>query len=190
MEFVCVNIRDKMVTQELLDEFESGNSDFDSFLKELAGDWQDKSEAATYVFVNKNDIDTGKINRIYGYFSINATGLMYHNENGHRLYLSCAEIRMFAIHKSLRKRHDPTNIYSEILFRMVLQKLYFMSNHDIGFRAIFLNSNDEGYVLYKNSGFDDVKEFLTPEEEEKLDIEGTKPLLLLINDEITDLLFC
>ena len=59
MEFVWINIRDKMVTQELLDGFQSGNSVFDSFLKERAGDWQDNSEAATYVFVNKNDIDTG-----------------------------------------------------------------------------------------------------------------------------------
>ena len=54
-----------MVTQELLDEFESGNSDFDSFIKELAGDWQDRSEAATYVFVNKSDID----NALFSVFS-------------------------------------------------------------------------------------------------------------------------
>ena len=61
-----------MVTQELLDSFQSGNSVFDDFLKEKAGYWQDNSEAATYVFVTKDDRVSGKINRIYGFVSINA----------------------------------------------------------------------------------------------------------------------
>lgn len=49
-----------MVTQELLDSFQSGNSVFDNFLKETACFWQDNSEAATYVFVTKDDLDSGK----------------------------------------------------------------------------------------------------------------------------------
>ena len=36
MEFEWINIRDNMVTQELLDSFQSGNSVFDDFLKEKA----------------------------------------------------------------------------------------------------------------------------------------------------------
>jgi hypothetical protein len=44
MEFKWINIRDKLITQELLDEFKSGNSVFDEFLREKAGDWQDLSE--------------------------------------------------------------------------------------------------------------------------------------------------
>ena len=190
MNFSWINIRDDMITQELLDEFQSGNSLFDDFLKNKAGYWQDHSEAATYVFVKESEKDEGAIKKIYGYVSINATGLMFINENDNRQYLPCAEIRMFAIHKSLRKIHNPYNKYSEILFKYVLQQLYFLSTSVIGFRAIFLNANDEGYHLYLNSGFEEMKGYLSPEEEEKLDLEGTRPLLLLINDSVTDLLFC
>jgi hypothetical protein len=189
MEFKWINIRDKLITQELLDEFKSGNSVFDEFLREKAGDWQDFSEAATYVFVTTDDIEAGKIDKIYGYASINATGLLYDNDRGEKQYLSCAEIRMFAIHKSLHKRHDPGVKFSKILFTMVLQNLYVMSTHDIGFRAIFLNSNDQGYSLYKECGFSEVSGYLTAETEDKLDIEGTKPLIMFINEGITDLLF-
>ena len=189
MEFEWINIRDNMVTQELLDSFQSGNSVFDDFLKEKAGYWQDNSEAATYVFVTKDDRVSGKINRIYGFVSINATGLLIKNDEEENQYLSCAEIRMFAIHKSLRKKHDPTVKYSEILFTMVLQNLYCMSNHDIGFRAIFLNANEHGYQLYKDCGFDEASGYLTPDAEDKLNIEGTKPLILFINESITDLLY-
>lgn len=189
MEFEWVNIRDKLITKELLDVFQSGNSVFDKFLQETASVWQDYSESATYVFVDKSEIDDNKITRIFGYVSINTTGLMYYNENGNRLYLPCAEIRMFAIHKSLRKRHDISNKFSQILFKLVLQNLYFMSTHIIGFRAIFLNSNDDGYQLYSDCGFEDLKDFLAPEEEEKLSIKGTKPMILLINDNITDIIF-
>jgi hypothetical protein len=48
MEFDWINIRNELITQELLDEFKSGNSDFDEFLCEMAGVWQDNSESATY----------------------------------------------------------------------------------------------------------------------------------------------
>lgn len=190
MEFEWINIRDEMITQELLDSFESGNSTFDEFLKKEAGRWQDYSEAATYVFVTQDDLNAGKIKRIYGYMSINAMGLLFQSEDGDNQYLSCAEIRMFAIHRSLRKKHNPTVEYSELIFTKGLQNLYYMSNHDIGFRAIFLNSNKDGYQLYKNSGFSEVSGYLTPDVEDKLNIEGTTPMLLFINESITDLLFC
>ena len=36
MEFTWVNIRDALITQELLDGFQSGNSDFDDFLRETS----------------------------------------------------------------------------------------------------------------------------------------------------------
>lgn len=190
MEFTWLNIRNELITQELLDDFKSGNSVFDEFLCSQALTWQDYSESATYVFVTTADLKENKIQRIYGYVSINATGLMYTNSAGNRLYLPCAEIRMFAIHQSLRKHNNPTIKYSEILFKLALQELYCISTQIIGFRAIFLNANNEGYHLYKNCGFEEVKGYLSPEEEEKLDIEGTTPLILMINDNITDVLFC
>lgn len=189
MEFEWINIRDNMVTQELLDSFQSGNSVFDNFLKEKAGYWQDNSEAATYVFVSKDECVAGKVNRIYGYVSINAMGLLFENEDGNNQYLSCAEIRMFAVDKILHKKHGSIVRYSEILFRMVLQNLYYMSTHDMGFRAIFLNANKQGYQLYRDCGFEETCGYTTPDTEDKLDIEGTTPLILFINEGITDLLF-
>lgn len=57
------------------------------------------------------------------------------------------------------------------MFRLVLQNLYYMSTHIIGFRAIFLNSNDQGYQLYSDCGFEDLKVFLAPEEEEKYQLK-------------------
>ena len=41
MEFEWLNIRNKLINQELLDSFQSGNSDFDEFLQETAKEWQD-----------------------------------------------------------------------------------------------------------------------------------------------------
>ncbi|MBO4580210.1 MAG: hypothetical protein J5715_08665 [Clostridiales bacterium] len=189
MRFSWLNIRDPRITDDLLEDFYSGNSVFDDFLKNKAGDWQDYSEAATYVFITSDEEQSEVISRIYGYVSINSTGLLYENSDGEKQYLSCAEIRMFAIHKSLRRKLNPCSNYSSVLFKMVLQRLYFMSTSVIGFRAIFLNANNEGYRLYVNSGFSEVTDYLAPETEEKLSLEGTTPLLLLINEGTTDLLF-
>ena len=39
-----------------------------------------------------------------------------------------------------------------------------------------------GYKLYKDHGFDEITEFLPSTEENKINIEGCIPLLLVIND--------
>lgn len=180
MRFEWINI--EQVDDSIINAFESGDSTFDEFLKENAKKWQASSESATYVFADEEEVKNRSVTRIYGYVSINTMGLLYSSEE--KKYLSCAEIRMFAIAKQLRKRHDITVDWSTQLFKLVLQNLYEMSTKVIGFKAIFLNANSNGYKLYKENGFEDITEYVTPETEEKIGIEGCKPLLLVINDDM------
>ena len=180
------------VSQELTDSFNSGNSVFDNFLKNDARRWQDYGEAATFIIADKEEIEKGNITRIYGYVTINATGLLYSpsGDDGDYQYLSCVEIRMFAIQRAFRKHGDPTRNYSEIFFNLVLMNLYHMATHTIGFKAIFLNANHEGRRLYKSAGFEEVSGFVSPTVEDKIDLEETTPMILMINDEFIDKVFC
>ena len=50
--------------------------------------------------------------------------------------------------------------------------------------GIFLNANHDGYALYKRNGFEEITDFLPPTQEKLIDIDGTIPMLLLINDEM------
>jgi len=181
MEFDWINIEE--VDDALLKEFDSGNESFNFFLRTKAKTWQSQGETVTYVFVDKSEIISGSYSRVYGYISINTLGLLYYDGNSKK-YLSCAEIRMFAIAKQLRKHHDSSITWSEMLFKVALQNLYFMSVHTIGFRAIFLNANHDGYELYKNIGFEEIEEFIPPDEEKGIDIQGCVPLLLVMGDEM------
>ena len=177
------------VDQKLIDSFHSGNVIFDNFLSNEAQHWQDVGEAATYIIADGEEIKNNCINHIWGYATINATGLLKQEEDGEMQYLSCAEIRMFAVARALRRHGDPTNKYSEAIFNLVLQNLYAMAVHKIGFRGIFLNANHEGERLYKEAGFSEVTDFIPPTSEDKLDISGTKPMLLMINDDFIGHIF-
>ena len=173
----------KSVPRQVIDAFDSGNPVFNDFLKEKAEIWQMSGETVTYLIVTENEKTTGNYSRIHGYVSINAMALLYSSDvDKENKYLSCVEIRMFAIAKQLRKRHDSTITHSDILFKLILQNLYEMSTKTIGFRAIYLNANHDGYVLYKDNGFIPITTFVPPTEEEKLDITGTTPMLLPIDD--------
>lgn len=180
-DFCWVPFQD--VPQPVIDAFDSGNPDFNDFLKEKAGKWQVNGEAVTYLIVTENERQAGKYSRIHGYVSINAMGLLYTSEDDKdNKYLSCVEIRMFAIARQLRKHHDPTITHSDTIFKLILQNLYEMSTKTIGFRAIFLNANHEGFNLYVDNGFTPITTFVPPTEENKLDITGTTPMLLAIDD--------
>ena len=96
------------------------------------------------------------------------------------------QIRLFAISKTLRGQCDEYGErYSINLFKSFLQDLYQMSTSLIGFRAIYLNSNDDGYHLYTDDriGFMEPRGFIPATDEEKLDIEGCKPLLFFLDDD-------
>lgn len=182
-----VNI--ESVDQKLIDSFRSGNDLFDNFLSRDAQRWQDAGEAATYIIADGEEIRNKCISNIWGYATINATGLLRQENDGEMHYLSCAEIRMFAVARALRRHGDPTNKYSDAIFNLVLQNLYAMAVHNIGFRGIFLNANHEGERLYKDAGFNEVTSFIPPTAEDKVDIRDTKPMLIMINDDFIGRIF-
>ena len=186
MNIEWINI--ESVSKELTDSFDSGDYTFNLFLKEKARIWQNTGESVTYIFADKEEIENNNITRVLGYVSINATGLLYRKGDAN-MYLSCAEIRMFAIDRRLRKAGDTTRKYSEQIFNLLLANLYYLATHEIGFKAIFLNANDTGKDLYLRNGFADITEFIPPDEEDKIGLEGTTPLLLMINDDFMDIVF-
>lgn len=179
MTFEWVNIKD--VTATVINDYDSGDYVFNNFLREQAIEWQNMGEAVTYVFVDADERSSSTFTRIYGYVSINTLGLLYNEDNIDK-YLSCVEIRLFSIAKQLRKKHDPTIKWSEILFKLVLQNLYQMSTSVIGFHGIFLNANSNGYKLYNDCGFQKIDDYITPNDDDKLDIGECTPLLMIIND--------
>lgn len=176
------------VDDTVIKEFDCGNPAFNVFLSEKAKDWNDSGESVTYVFVDADEEKDDSISRIYGFASINALGLLFDND-GRNEYLSCAEIRLFAIARQLRKNHDKTIEWSNILFKTLLQELYSMSTRTIGFKAIFLNANREGYQLYKDNGFEVISEYVTPQNDSKIESEDCTPLLLKINSETVERIF-
>ena len=171
------------VDDSLLHEFKSGVEQYDGFLHNDARQWALKSESVTYVCVDGEEVKDKSYKRVYGFAALNTTGLLYH-EGDKKRQLTCAEIRLFAISHVMRKRHDQTITWSDDMFKSLLQMLYVMSTKTIGFKGIFLNSNEFGYSLYKRNGFTEISDYIVPDEDDKLEIENCTPLLLLINDEM------
>lgn len=186
MEFDWVNI--ESVDEAVIKNFDCGNHAFNEFLFEKAKKWNASGESVTYVFADADEIKSCSVKRIYGFAAINTIGLLFDN-NGKNEYLSCAEIRLFAIAKELRKHHDQTIIWSDIIFKTLLQNLYQLSTSIIGFKAIFLNANHEGYNLYRDNGFDLINEYIIPEEDSAVLIDDCTPLLLMINSDMIDHIF-
>lgn len=167
------------VPSDVVDRFDCGEEVFNDFLKSHAKTWMSEGYAVTYVAVDKNALESGDVHRVYGYAAINATRLLGKDREKNK-YLSCAEIRMFAVSKALRGKEavDLDGIkYSYKLFQSLMQELYYISTSVIGFCAVTLNANTTGLELYKKFGFMHSEEYLLPEEEEKIDIEGCTPLV-------------
>ena len=182
MTFKWINAAD--VSQDLLNKFSSGGQAYDDYLHYSHNIWAANGEGVTYVAVLEEDYPA--IDRIHAFCVINATGLMVSREDEAVEYLSCCEIRLFAISRSLRGARDEYGEkYSVNLFKSFLQDLYQMSTSVIGFRAIYLNSNDDGYHLYTDEavGFMEPAGYIPATDEEKLDIEGCTPLLFFLDDD-------
>lgn len=190
MTFEWISLRSN-VPEKVVKEFDCGDYTFNEFLQEKALNWMDNGYASTYVAVDDEEATNGNITRIYAFASINATGLLY--RDGQNKYLSCVEIRMFAVSKMLRG-NGVTDIdgirYSYKIFQSLVQELYAMSTSVIGFCAVTLNANDKGLKLYKEFGFVETDEFLLPEEEEKISIEKCTPLIFsLITEDALSRIF-
>lgn len=183
-EFIWLNIKD--VSDEALHSFDSNNIDYNEYLYDKARSWQSHGEMATYVAVQESEYLQHTVTKIYAYSSISATGLMYDGTADRAMYLSCCEIRLFAIHKGLRGQSNDAFIpYSIVLFKSFLQDLYQMSTSVIGFKAIYLNSNDQGYHLYTDDaiGFMKPSGYIPASDEDKLNIDGCTPLLFFFDDD-------
>ena len=180
------------VPSDVVDKFDCGEEVFNDFLKLQAKNWMAEGYAVTYVAVDKNELESGNIRRIYGYAAVNATGLLGKNREKNK-YLSCAEIRMFAVSKALRGKEavDLDGVrYSYKLFQTFMQELYFISTSILGFCAVTLNANNTGLRLYRKFGFMHSEEYLLPEEEDKIDIEGCTPLIFsFMGENVFDTLF-
>ena len=186
MEFDWINI--ESVDDTVIERFDCGNHAFNDFIHEKAKRWNDAGESVTYVFADAEEIQKHSVSQIYGFISINAIGLLFDN-NGQNEYLSCVEIRLFAIAKQLRKHHDSSVVWSDVIFKTLLQNLYQMSTSVIGFKAIFLNANHDGYKLYINNGFNAIDKYVAPNCDSKIDTEGCTPLLLMITSEMVEDIF-
>lgn len=180
MEFDWINI--ESVDDTVIKEFDCGNHAFNDFLCEKAKAWNAAGESVTYVFADEAEIKEKSVSRIYGFITINAIGLLFNND-GKNEYLSCAEIRLFAIANQLRKRHDNTISWSDTIFKIALQNLYQMSTSVIGFKAIFLNANHDGLQLYIDNGFDSISEYVIPQNDSKIELDECTPLLLMITSD-------
>lgn len=182
-EFIWTNISN--VNESVIKPFDSGNQRYNDWLIEKALTWQSNGEMVTYVAVNKSEYDNDSVSKIYAYASISATGLMMLDDNNEVEYLSCCEIRLFAIHRGLRGVLDENFVpYSVGLFKSFLQDLWQLSTTEIGFKALFLNSNSDGLHLYTDEtvGFMKPEGYVTPTRESELDISGCTPLLFFLDE--------
>lgn len=181
MNFDWVNV--ESVDTAVIRDFDCGNRAFNEFLHEKARAWSADGESVTYVFADEAEIKEKRVSRIYGFAAVNTMGLLF-DKDGRSTYLPCAEIRLFAIAKQLRKRHNSTIVWRDVIFKNLLQNLYQMSTSVIGFKAIFLNANHDGYQLYRDNGFEPLGEYTAPQNDEKIETDDCTPLLLMITDDM------
>ena len=179
------------VSSEAISEFESGNKGIDLFFHENAIQWANKGIAVTYILVQKEEQSQNHITKIFAFSTISCSGLLYNSEN-QNLYMSCAEIKYFAIKKPFRGQTDNGLIsgerYSKIFFKLFLQEMYFMSTSVIGFSMIFLQANTEGKHLYEDCNFTVLEDFLLPDVDDKIEICECTPMgMQLTDDNIYDL---
>lgn len=194
LEFVELNASE--LADSVLEKFDCGNEDITEYLKKYAKEESITGKGVTYILIDQEKKD------IYAYATIKTHSLYYldsseryHLINGKEESLLVAipavEIKMFAISRKLRGQVayllDPegNNNYSNIFFKLLLEKLYYMSMDTIGFQMIFLRANTEGEALYRKSRFVDCEKYLETYDEKA---EGCKPLAITLSD-LEDVIF-
>lgn len=167
-DLIYVELSRAKVNSEVLHSFDCRHIDFNEFLYEDAIQFSADGNGVTYILVDKNEYDNENISIIFAFATVQATSLHYRNENDEDvLYsISCAEIKYFAINRRLQKQIaydiDENKYYSTIFFELLLQELYEMSTSKIGFQAIFLRANNNGYKLYSRKKFMDASNYIIP----------------------------
>ena len=188
-ELNYVELNKSHVSKSVLKQFDCGNNDLTNYLiKDAYTDCKD-GNGVTYILINKNEYENGNIKFIYAYTTIRAHALNYYenagkyhtdkaDKNGNVLScISSVEIKLFAIDKAFKhqKPWDKDNYYSTIFFKLLLEKLYYMSMDTIDYKIIFLRANEEGENLYRRVKFDDCTEYIVTYDESA---ERCKPLFL------------
>lgn len=167
-DLIYVELSQAKVNSDVLHSFDCRHIDFNEFLYEDAMQFSADGNGVTYILVDKNEYDNENISIIFAFATVQATSLHYRNEdNENVLYsISCAEIKYFAINRRLQKQIaydiDDRKYYSTIFFELLLQDLYEMSTTKIGFQAIFLRANKNGYKLYSRKKFMDASNYIIP----------------------------
>ena len=195
LEFVELNAAD--LDDSVLEKFDCGNEDITEYLKKYAKEDGITGKGVTYILIDQEKRD------IYAYATIKTHSLYYLDDSERYRFIGeegkaplmiavpAVEIKMFAISRTLRGQTayliDPkgNNYYSNIFFKLLLEKLYYMSMDTIGFQMIFLRANTEGEALYRKNRFVDCEEYLDTYDEKA---EGCKPLAITLSD-LEDVIF-
>ena len=191
------------ISQDVIANFTCKHPDFDDFIHNDACTAMANGEGVTYVLVNDDEYYKKEVKNILAFATIQATSLYYNldesseegSKNAYKKFYSlpCVEIKYFAIHKAFQKsiaaHIDPDKYYSTIFFEYLLQDLYEMSCKIIGFQAIFLRANQNGYKLYKRKKFTDCSNYIISYEECDAD-NKCKPMLLPIAENIEEIFGC
>ena len=74
--------------------------------------------------------------------------------------------------------------YSHVFFALLLQELWLTATTKISFKAIFLQSNNEGKKLYEEFGFVEIDNYVAPTVDDKIEIDDCVPMLCLISDDL------
>lgn len=166
--------------------FNCGFSEFDNFLIKEKETWEKNYSGITYYLIN--DEKSLKDDIIYAYATISTMGLLNQSNYDDTIinkYLTSLEIRLFAIRNDFRGKRDRDNIlYSNIFFKLLLDKIYEISTKIVSFKSIFLLANEFGKGVYSKFGFIEISDYIIPSEEDKVDIKGCVPMLCLIDDDL------
>jgi len=175
------------VGQDVLDKFDCGHPDFNSFLAEDAIECANSGNGVTYILIDEAEEETG-ITTVFAFCTLKATALYYSKQEDDTLFsASCVEIKYFAIAKAFQKMRTgklgTEKYYSTVFFEILLTDLYEMSTSVVGFTGIFLRANENGEKLYRRKKFIDATEYVIPYEEDD-ELGKCTPMYLSISENI------
>lgn len=177
-----IQLEKAQVSQNVLSKFDCGHSDFNDFLHNDAKTASIHGDGVTYILVDKDEIEKKNITTIFAFITIQTSALHYYkdennkvcknynNDNGKLFYISCVEIKYFAIASKFQNLPmtgllKTDKHFSYFFFQVALQNLHMLSMNIVGFKMIFLRANEKGEKLYSRSGFSDCSEYIIPYEE-------------------------
>lgn len=182
-----VELTRSKVSQDVLNAFDCGHPDFNTFLTEDAIEYANSGNGVTYILIDDAE-ENKEITTIFAFCTLKTSALYYSKEDSDCFFSnSCAEIKYFAIAKVFQKtktgKMGTEKYYSTLFFEILLADLYQISTSIIGFTGIFLRANENGEHLYRRKKFVDATNYMIPyEEDDKMG--KCIPMYLSINENI------